>query len=153
MCAGVHVSLSRQMNACSSEQIQGLSCMRANLRTLSIHHSTESMMVGHLLLATGFCDALKPSYPSGCLQSILVPEAKEFSEWEAEGEMSERPITAVIPAWRTLTTLDMSHNSISTIDRSVVRTLSLPLACLCSKLPHPQIIFQSILHHLHPEEE
>lgn len=58
---------------------------------------------------------------SGCLQSILVPEAIEFSQWEAEGELSNCPITAVIPVWSTLTTLDMSHNSISTIDRSVVR--------------------------------
>lgn len=65
---------------------------------------------------------------SGCLQSLLVPEANEFSQWEAEGEMCERPITAVIPVWRSLTTLDMSHNSISAIDRSVVRTLLLPVA-------------------------
>lgn len=55
-----------------------------------------------------------------CLQSILVPEASEFSQWEAEGPEFGSPVTAVIPVWRNLTTLDMSHNRISTIDRSVV---------------------------------
>ncbi|KAK9529582.1 hypothetical protein VZT92_013664 [Zoarces viviparus] len=79
----------------SSEQIRGLSSLRSSLATLSIHHSTETMM------------------------SVLVPEASEFSQWEAEGAESGCPVTAVIPAWRNLTTLDMSHNDISTIDRSV----------------------------------
>lgn len=55
------------------------------------------------------------------LQSILVPEASEFSQWDAEGAETGCPITAVIPTWRNLTTLDMSHNGISTIDDSVVR--------------------------------
>uniref|UniRef100_A0A674NTQ5 Nischarin n=1 Tax=Takifugu rubripes TaxID=31033 RepID=A0A674NTQ5_TAKRU len=86
---------SLQINESSCQQIQGLSCLRPSLTTLSIHHSTETMM------------------------SILVPEAVEFSQWEAEGELSNCPITAVIPVWSTLTTLDMSHNSISAIDRSV----------------------------------
>ncbi|CAF94647.1 unnamed protein product, partial [Tetraodon nigroviridis] len=84
-----------EINACSSQQIQGLSCMRTHLTTLSIHHGTDAMM------------------------AILVPEASEFSQWEAEGEKSERDITAVVPVWRSLTTLDMSHNRISAIDRSV----------------------------------
>ncbi|XP_011611872.2 nischarin [Takifugu rubripes] len=84
-----------EINESSCQQIQGLSCLRPSLTTLSIHHSTETMM------------------------SILVPEAVEFSQWEAEGELSNCPITAVIPVWSTLTTLDMSHNSISAIDRSV----------------------------------
>lgn len=57
-----------------------------------------------------------------CLkQEILVPEASEFDQWEPEGALSGCPVTAVIPTWRTLTTLDMSHNSISQIDDSVVR--------------------------------
>lgn len=57
---------------------------------------------------------------SAFLQSILVPEASEFSQWEAEGAESGCPVTAVIPVWKNLTTLDMSHNCISTIDSSVV---------------------------------
>lgn len=54
-------------------------------------------------------------------QSVLVPEASEFSQWEPEGVESGCPVTAVIPVWRNLTTLDMSHNCISSIDSSVVR--------------------------------
>ncbi|XP_035517860.1 nischarin [Morone saxatilis] len=84
-----------EISECSSQQIQGLSSLRSSLATLSMHHSTETMM------------------------SILVPEASEFSQWEAEGAESGCPVTAVIPVWRNLTTLDMSHNSISTIDNSV----------------------------------
>ncbi|XP_045885200.1 nischarin isoform X4 [Micropterus dolomieu] len=87
-----------EISECSSEQIQGLSSLRSSLATLSIHYSTETMML------------------------ILVPEASEFSQWEAEGaEGAESgcPVTAVIPTWRNLTTLDMSHNCISTIDNSV----------------------------------
>uniref|UniRef100_A0A8C7WWN0 Uncharacterized protein n=1 Tax=Oryzias sinensis TaxID=183150 RepID=A0A8C7WWN0_9TELE len=66
------------------------------------------------------------SLPAGCSaagdpQSILLPEASEFSQWEPEGLESACPVTAVIPVWRNLTTLDMSHNCISTIDSSVVR--------------------------------
>ncbi|XP_020486354.2 nischarin isoform X1 [Labrus bergylta] len=84
-----------EISECSSQQIQGLSCLRSSLATLSIHHSTETMT------------------------SILVPEASEFSQWEAEGAESGCPVTAVIPVWRNLTTLDMSHNGISSIDSSV----------------------------------
>ncbi|KAM7421986.1 hypothetical protein PAMA_010187 [Pampus argenteus] len=84
-----------EISECSSQQIQGLASLRSSLATLSIHHCTETMM------------------------SILVPEASEFSQWEAEGAESGCPVTAVIPVWRNLTTLDMSHNSISTIDSSV----------------------------------
>lgn len=50
-----------------------------------------------------------------------MPEAYEFDQWEPEGAPSSCPVTAVIPTWKTLTTLDMSHNSISQIDDSVVR--------------------------------
>uniref|UniRef100_A0A4W6C579 Nischarin n=1 Tax=Lates calcarifer TaxID=8187 RepID=A0A4W6C579_LATCA len=84
-----------EISECSSQQIQGLSSLRSSLATLSIHRSTESMM------------------------SILVPEASEFSQWEPEGAESGCPVTAVIPVWRNLTTLDMSHNCISAIDSSV----------------------------------
>lgn len=58
---------------------------------------------------------------SGRLQAILVPESSECSQWEAEGAESGCPVTAVIPLWRSLTTLDMSHNGIAAIDDSVVR--------------------------------
>ncbi|XP_029358310.1 nischarin isoform X2 [Echeneis naucrates] len=84
-----------EISECSSQQIQGLSSLRPSLATMSIHRSTETMM------------------------SILVPEASEFSQWEPEGVESSCPVTAVIPVWRNLTTLDMSHNCISTIDNSV----------------------------------
>lgn len=52
-----------------------------------------------------------------------MPEASEFDQWEPEDATSSCPVTAVIPTWRTLTTLDMSHNSISQIDDSVVRNI------------------------------
>ncbi|XP_033994600.1 nischarin isoform X2 [Trematomus bernacchii] len=84
-----------EISECSSQQIRGLSSLRSSLATLSIHHSMETMT------------------------SILVPESSEFSQWEAEGAESGCPVTAVIPVWRNLTTLDMSHNGISTIDSSV----------------------------------
>uniref|UniRef100_A0A672IK50 PX domain-containing protein n=1 Tax=Salarias fasciatus TaxID=181472 RepID=A0A672IK50_SALFA len=84
-----------EISECSSHQIQGLPSLRSSLATLSIHRSTETMM------------------------SVLVPEASEFSQWEPEGVESGCPVTAVIPVWRNLTTLDMSHNCISTIDGSV----------------------------------
>nr|XP_057911019.1 nischarin isoform X2 [Doryrhamphus excisus] len=84
-----------EISNCNSEQIGGLSSLRSSLSTLNIHHSTETMML------------------------ILVPEASEFSQWEAEGAESGCPVTAVVPLWGNLTTLDMSHNAISTIDESV----------------------------------
>lgn len=62
-----------------------------------------------------YCDV------DGVLQSTLVPEASEFSQWEVEGAESGCAVTAVIPVWRNLTTLDMSNNCIGTIDSSVVR--------------------------------
>lgn len=87
----LHIELSE----CSSQQIQGLSSLRPNLATLSIRHSTETMM------------------------SILVPEAGELSQWEPEGLESDCAVAVLIPVWKNLTTLDMSHNSIKAIDRSV----------------------------------
>ncbi|XP_011737890.1 nischarin isoform X2 [Macaca nemestrina] len=53
------------------------------------------------------------------MKEVLVPEASEFDEWEPEGTALEGPVTAVIPTWQALTTLDLSHNSISEIDESV----------------------------------
>ncbi|XP_029007039.1 nischarin isoform X2 [Betta splendens] len=84
-----------EISECSSQQIQGLSTLRSSLATMSIHRTTETMT------------------------SILVPEASEFSQWEPEGVESGCPVTAVIPVWRNLTTLDMSHNCIKVIDSSV----------------------------------
>uniref|UniRef100_A0A8D3DS00 Nischarin n=1 Tax=Scophthalmus maximus TaxID=52904 RepID=A0A8D3DS00_SCOMX len=84
-----------EISECSSRQIRGLSSLRSSLATMSIHHSTETMM------------------------SILVPESSEFSQWEPEGAESGCPVTAIIPVWRNMTTLDMSRNCVSTIDSSV----------------------------------
>lgn len=53
-------------------------------------------------------------------QDIIVPEASEFAQWVPEGVDTDCPVTAVIPTWKTLTTLDMSHNQITCIDESVV---------------------------------
>ncbi|XP_008407084.1 nischarin isoform X2 [Poecilia reticulata] len=84
-----------EISDCSSQQIQGLPSLRASLATLSLHRSTESMM------------------------SILVPEASEFPQWEPEGAEPGCPVTALVPVWRHLTTLDMSHNCIGSVDDSV----------------------------------
>ncbi|XP_021167569.2 nischarin isoform X4 [Fundulus heteroclitus] len=84
-----------EISDCSSQQVRGLPSLRSSLVTLSIHRSTESML------------------------AILVPEASEFSQWEPEGAESGCPVTAVVPVWRHLTTLDMSHNCIAAIDGSV----------------------------------
>lgn len=56
-------------------------------------------------------------------QEVLVPEASEFDEWEPEGTALDGPVTAIIPTWQALTALDLSHNSISEIDESVVHSL------------------------------
>ncbi|XP_054589454.2 nischarin isoform X3 [Nothobranchius furzeri] len=87
--------LQLEISDCNSRQILGLPTLRSSLATMSIHRSTESMMV------------------------VLVPEASEFSQWEPEGVESRCPVTAVIPMWTNLTTLDLSHNCISNIDNSV----------------------------------
>ncbi|XP_054906089.1 nischarin isoform X3 [Poeciliopsis prolifica] len=84
-----------EISDCSSQQIQGLPSLRASLATLNLHRSTESMM------------------------SILVPEANEFPQWEPEGAEPGCPVTALVPTWRHLTTLDMSHNRIDAVDDSV----------------------------------
>uniref|UniRef100_A0A3Q1FF93 PX domain-containing protein n=1 Tax=Acanthochromis polyacanthus TaxID=80966 RepID=A0A3Q1FF93_9TELE len=84
-----------QISDCSSEQIEGLSTLRTSLETMNVHQSTQSMM------------------------SVLVPEAAEFPQWEPEGVESVCPVTALVPVWCQLTTLDLSHNDISCIDNSV----------------------------------
>uniref|UniRef100_A0A8C5AML1 Nischarin n=1 Tax=Gadus morhua TaxID=8049 RepID=A0A8C5AML1_GADMO len=86
------------VSECSSQQIQGLPSLRRTLVTCSVHHTTPSMM------------------------AILAPEASEFPQWEAESAEGAGPgshVTAVIPLWSKLTTLDLSHNTITEIDASV----------------------------------
>nr|XP_056707645.1 nischarin isoform X1 [Euleptes europaea] len=84
-----------QINHCGAKLVKGLTTSKHTLATLSVQFSATSMM------------------------EVLVPEAFEFDQWEPEGAPSSCPVTAVIPMWKTLTTLDMSHNSISQIDDSV----------------------------------
>uniref|UniRef100_A0A8D2PAF1 Nischarin n=1 Tax=Zosterops lateralis melanops TaxID=1220523 RepID=A0A8D2PAF1_ZOSLA len=86
-----------EISHCGGKLIKGLTSSKHALATLSVRFSATSM------------------------KEILVPEASEFDQWEPEDALdnSNCPVTAIIPTWRTLTTLDMSHNSISEIDDSV----------------------------------
>ncbi|XP_068550963.1 nischarin isoform X5 [Anas acuta] len=84
-----------EIHHCGGRLIKGLTSSKHTLATMSVRFSATSM------------------------KEILVPEASEFDQWEPEGASSSCPVTAVIPTWRTLTTLDMSHNNISQIDDSV----------------------------------
>uniref|UniRef100_A0AAY5K0X1 PX domain-containing protein n=1 Tax=Esox lucius TaxID=8010 RepID=A0AAY5K0X1_ESOLU len=84
-----------EINDCNSSQIIGLPTLKPCLATLNVHRSVSSMM------------------------DLLVPEASEFPLWVAEGVSTDCPVTTVIPTWKTLTTLDMSHNHIRCIDHSV----------------------------------
>uniref|UniRef100_A0A674K2E2 Nischarin n=1 Tax=Terrapene triunguis TaxID=2587831 RepID=A0A674K2E2_9SAUR len=84
-----------EIHHCGANLIKGLTSSKHTLTTMSIRFSATSM------------------------KEILVPEASEFDQWEPEGALSSFPVTAVIPTWKTLTTLDMSHNRISQIDDSV----------------------------------
>ncbi|XP_071193102.1 nischarin isoform X1 [Salvelinus alpinus] len=84
-----------EISECNSAQIMGLPSLKPCLVTLSVHHTAASMM------------------------DVLVPEACESPQWVAEGALSDCPVTTIIPTWKTLTTLDMSHNHIGCIDNSV----------------------------------
>ncbi|XP_075431148.1 nischarin isoform X3 [Ascaphus truei] len=84
-----------EISQCDAKHIMGLTSCKNTLATISVRFSTTSM------------------------KDVLVPEAAEFDQWEPEGTASTCPITAVVPKWKTLTTLDMSHNRISLIDDSV----------------------------------
>uniref|UniRef100_A0A7M4G0A4 Nischarin n=1 Tax=Crocodylus porosus TaxID=8502 RepID=A0A7M4G0A4_CROPO len=84
-----------EISHCGAKLIKGLTSSKHTLATMSVRFSATSM------------------------KEILVPEASEFDHWEPEGALSSGPVTAIIPTWRSLTTLDMSHNSISQIDDSV----------------------------------
>uniref|UniRef100_A0A8K9XD27 PX domain-containing protein n=1 Tax=Oncorhynchus mykiss TaxID=8022 RepID=A0A8K9XD27_ONCMY len=86
-----------EISDCNSAQIMGLPSLKPCLVTLNVHHSAASMM------------------------DVLVPEACVSPQWVAEGALSDRPVATIIPTWKTLTTLDMSHNHIGCIDNSVVR--------------------------------
>ncbi|KAF6313202.1 nischarin [Rhinolophus ferrumequinum] len=84
-----------EISHCDAKHIQGLVASKPTLATMSIRFAATSM------------------------KEVLIPEASEFDEWEPEGTALEGPVTAVIPTWQALTTLDLSHNSISEIDESV----------------------------------
>nr|XP_033781807.1 nischarin isoform X3 [Geotrypetes seraphini] len=84
-----------EINDCEAKHIQGLTSSKPTLATMSIQFSAASM------------------------KDILVPEASEFDHWEPECPVLECPVTAIVPTWKNLTTLDMSHNWISNIDDSV----------------------------------
>ncbi|XP_059519354.1 nischarin isoform X7 [Myotis daubentonii] len=84
-----------EISHCDAKHIRGLVASKPTLGTMSVRFSATSM------------------------KEVLVPEASEFDEWEPEGTALEGPVTAIIPTWQALTTLDLSHNSISTIDESV----------------------------------
>ncbi|XP_053324972.1 nischarin isoform X2 [Spea bombifrons] len=83
-----------EVSHCNARNITGLNSCKNTLATMTVQFSAESM------------------------KDILVPEALEFDQWEPEGTSLD-PITAVVPKWKALTTLDMSHNQISLIDDSV----------------------------------
>ncbi|XP_007950245.1 nischarin [Orycteropus afer afer] len=84
-----------EISHCDAKHIRGLVASKPTLATMSVRFSATSM------------------------KEVLVPEASEFDEWEPEGTALEGPVTAIIPTWQALTTLDLSHNSISEIDESV----------------------------------
>ncbi|XP_073500525.1 nischarin isoform X2 [Phyllobates terribilis] len=89
-----------QVQICHSDAklIKGFTSCKKTLATMTVQFSTSS------------------------LKDILVPEALEFDNWVAEGTSSDCPITAVVPKWSALTTVDMSHNQIPSIDDSVKLT-------------------------------
>ncbi|XP_039723448.1 nischarin isoform X8 [Pteropus medius] len=84
-----------EISHCDAKHIRGLVVSKPTLATMSVRFSATLM------------------------KEVLVPEASEFDEWEPEGTALEGPVTAIIPTWQALTTLDLSHNSISEIDESV----------------------------------
>ncbi|KAI5174467.1 Nischarin [Manis pentadactyla] len=83
-----------EISHCDAKHIRGLVASKPTLATMSVRFSATSM------------------------KEVLAPEASELDEWEPEGTALEGPVAAVIPTWQALTTLDLSHNSISEIDDS-----------------------------------
>ncbi|XP_059400129.1 nischarin-like [Carassius carassius] len=84
-----------EISDCDAGQIKDLPFLKPTLASLSIHLSASSM------------------------KEILVPEASEFAQWEPEGVDTDCSVTAIIPTWKMLTTLDLSRNFIRCIDDSV----------------------------------
>ncbi|XP_041081109.1 nischarin-like isoform X3 [Polyodon spathula] len=84
-----------EISHCEAKQIKGLPSLKPTLATMGVCYSASSM------------------------KDILVPESLEFDHWIVEGVSSDCPVAAVIPTWKNLTTLDMSHNHIMCIDESV----------------------------------
>ncbi|KAM9182473.1 nischarin isoform 3-T3 [Mergus octosetaceus] len=89
-----------------------------SLHQIEIHHCGGKLIKG-LISSKHTLATMSVRFSATSMKEILVPEASEFDQWEPEGASSSCPVTAVIPTWRTLTTLDMSHNNISQIDDSV----------------------------------
>ncbi|XP_063071141.1 nischarin isoform X2 [Engraulis encrasicolus] len=84
-----------EIDDCDSSKITGLPSLRPSLATLSVHRSTSTM------------------------KDVIVPEASEFAQWVPEGVDTDCPVTAIIPVWKSLTTLDFSNNQLMCIDESV----------------------------------
>ncbi|XP_010641493.1 nischarin [Fukomys damarensis] len=110
-----------EISHCDAKHIRGLVASKPTLATLSIRFSATSM------------------------KEVLVPEASEFDEWEPEGTALEGPVTAIIPTWQALTTLDLSHNSISEIDESVKLIPKIEFL----DLSHNGVLFVDNLQHLY----
>ncbi|XP_045385999.1 nischarin isoform X2 [Lemur catta] len=110
-----------EISHCDAKHIRGLVASKPTLATMSIRFSATSM------------------------KEVLVPEALEFDEWEPEGTALEGPVTAVIPTWQALTTLDLSHNSISEIDESVKLIPKIEFL----DLSHNGLLFVDNLQHLY----
>ncbi|XP_075689889.1 nischarin isoform X2 [Rhinoderma darwinii] len=112
-----------QIEICHSDAklIKGFTSCKKTLATMTVQFSTSS------------------------LKDILVPEALEFDHWVAEGTSSDCNITAVVPKWSALTTVDMSHNQISSIEDSVKLTPQVEFLALS----HNQICSIENLQHLY----
>ncbi|XP_063796707.1 nischarin isoform X4 [Pseudophryne corroboree] len=102
-----------------------------SLCQIEISHSDAKLIKGFTSCKKALA-TMTVQYSTSSMKEILVPEALEFDHWEAEGTSSDCPITAVVPKWSTLTTVDMSHNHIASIDDSVKLT--------------PQIEFMALSH-------
>ncbi|XP_068107996.1 nischarin isoform X2 [Hyperolius riggenbachi] len=89
-----------------------------SLCQVEIRHSDAKLIKGFTSCKKTL-ETMTVQSSASAMKDILVPEALEFDHWEAEGTTSDCPITAVIPKWSALTTVDMSHNQISCIDDSV----------------------------------
>lgn len=79
------------------------------------------------------------------IKEVLVPEALEYDEWEPAEEVLEGPVTAIIPTWKMLTTLDLSHNSISEINEFLTHIPKIEFL----DLSHNGVLVMDNLQHLY----